>query len=284
MFVLPPPTRDTILEIARRLPPAATILTSVCELLHDINTDLDQLADQIRLDAVLAARVVRVANSVVYGGRGSVSSVEDALGRVGFSEVVRLVGTASVSRIVERDLNCYHLKSAVLRESLLMHGIASEVLAEMTGVDRNAAYVAGLMRGIGPMVLDRYAADKMDVTLTYDPGTFETYREWEDARFSITGVRATTMALDDWRFPDDTVRAIDSHLDAPQGEDEVDRFACLLNVAGAIAVDNGTALPGEVRYWTVSPEKLALLNLTDDHYSDAVRHAADRFAQQKQAL
>ncbi len=278
------PTRDVLLGIARTLPPAAQILAGICELLHDVNTDLEQIADEIRMDAALAARVIRISNSVVYGGQGGVSTVEEAVGRVGFAEIVRLVGTATVNRIVDRELRCYHVGVDMLREALLMHGLASEALAERCGINRNTAYVGGLLRGLGTMVLDRFAGEKLGAHLLYDPIEYKTYEAWEDDRFGVNSVRVTTMALDDWRFPEEIVNAVEMHLDPPAGEDDSERLANVINLAGSISVFHGCALPGEILHWARTPEKLAVLGLDEMHFSDIARQASELFDQQRQAL
>lgn len=279
------PTRDALLGVARTLPPAAQIISGICDLLQDVNTDLDQIAHHIRMDAALAGRVIRVSNSVVYGGRGSVSSVEEAVGRVGFSEVVRLVGTATVTNMVDRELQSYHVATDVLREGLLLHALASEALAEAAGADRHAAYVCGLLRGVGLMVLDRYARGKLTPELTFDPSAFTSYRDWETARFGVTATRVTTMALDDWRFPEEIVSALEAHIEPPTDSTEMhDRLANIVNLAGAIATDYGRALPGEVVHWTRTPEKLVAAGIDEDQFANAAAQAFSVFDQQRQAL
>ncbi len=278
------PTRDVLLNVARKLPPAAQILAGIVELLHDVNTDLDQIADEIRLDAALSSRVIRISNSVVYGGAGNVSTVEEAVGRVGFAEIVRLVGTATVNRIVDQELRCYHVAIDPLREALLMHGLASEALAEQVGLSRNTAYVGGLLRGIGTMVLDRYAGDKLGAHQTYDPAEFSTYREWEVARFGITSTRVTTMALDEWRFPDEIVSAIELHLEPPVEGGETERLANVINLGGTLAMNHGHAMPGEVPFWVLTPEKLAIVGIDEEQFRDVAVRANELFETQRQAL
>lgn len=284
MSEFPQPTRDALLTVARKLPPAAQILAGICELLHDVNTDLDQIADEIRMDAALAGRVIRVSNSVVYGGAGSVASVEEAVGRVGFAEIVRLVGTATVTRLIDQELRCYHVSLDLLRECLLMHGLAAESIAEQIGLNRNTAYVGGLLRGLGSMVLDRYAGDRMGAHLTYDPVEFDTYAKWEQARFGIASTRVTTMVLDDWRFPDEIVSAIELHLNPPPGDDEAHRLAAVINLGGAIAVHHARALPGDVLHWVVTPEKLEMAGMDEQQFADVAARAGELFEQQRQAL
>jgi HD-like signal output (HDOD) protein len=278
------PTRDALLRVARTLPAAPQVMLSICELLQDINTDLDQIAAEIRMDAALAARVVRVSNSVVYGGGGSISSVEEAVSRVGFSEIVRLVGTAAAAGIVDRELRCYHIAADVLRESVLLHALASEALADSAGIDASSAYIAGLLRGIGMMVLDRFARDRLEPAHTYDPTAFATYREWENERFGLTAIQVTTMAMDDWRFPEEVVAAIELHCQPIPGDREANRIAHILNLAGSIATDHGTALPGEVMHWIRTPEKLAAAGLDEEKFALAKGRATTLFEQQRHAL
>jgi len=278
------PTRDILLDIARKLPPAAQILAGICEMLHDVNTDLDQIAGEIRKDAALAARVIRISNSVVYGGAGGVATVEEAVGRVGFAEIVRLVGTATVNRIASQELKCYHVSLDLLREALLMHGLAAEITAEHLGMNRNTAYISGLLRGLGTMVLDRFGAATMPPNLTYDPSEFETYTKWELTRFGVTSTSVTTMALDDWHFPEEVVTAVELHLAPPPGIDEAERLATVLNLAGSISVEHGRALPGDVLHWTSPAELADRLGLGEWEYRNLIQRAATEFELQKPAL
>lgn len=278
------PTRDALLRVARALPAAPQILMGICELLQDINTDLDQVATEIRKDAALAARVIRISNSVVYGGGGSVGSVDEAVSRVGFSEVVRLVGTATAAGIVDRELRCYHLAADVMRESLLLHALASEALADAAGLDSNVAYIGGLLRCIGMMVLDRFARDRLTPAQIYDPTQFSGYSAWEMARFGLTATEVTTMAMDDWKFPEELVTAIELHVKPRSGEGDGHRLGYILNLAGAIATDRSCALPGEIVQWSRGPEKLEGAGLEEEQFLLAADRARALFEQQRNAL
>jgi HD-like signal output (HDOD) protein len=284
MAVVLTPTRDALLSTARTLPAAPQVLGGLCELLQDVNSDLDQISGQIAMDATLASRVIRISNSIVFGGGGMIGSVEEAVSRVGFSEVVRLVGAATAAGLVDRALACYHLDVDPLREALLMHALASEALAEAAGLDRRTAYVAGLMRGIGVMVLDRFARARLQPQDTFDPSQFETYRQWEIARFNVTAVDVTTMALDDWKFPGEMAAAVAVHLQPPTGDDDTSRLATVLNLAGTIATQHGYALPGEVLFWVRTPEKLATIGIDEDQFALAGEQALGTFEQQRHAL
>lgn len=277
-------SREQILEAARNLPTAPQVLGGLCELLQDVNSDLDQIANQIRLDATLAARVIRISNSAVFGmGSVRIGAVEEAVNRVGFGEILRLVGVATVSRLVDRELACYCVDAGRLRESLLLHAIASEALARPADVDPRTAYTAGLVRALGVMVLDRVARGRLPADDCYNPERYPTYIEWESASFGLTNPEVTTVILDEWRFEGGLVAAIQSHL-LVRAMDAGDRLACVINLAGSIVANAGLALPGETAHWGVTPEKLAAAGLEAEQVASAAEEAQAIFTRQRSAL
>ncbi|WP_158277576.1 HDOD domain-containing protein [Opitutus sp. ER46] len=276
-------TRDHILDHAHSLPAAPRVMASLCDLLQDINTDLDQIAYVIRADPALGARVIRISNSVVYGGDWQVASIDEAVNRVGFEEVLRLVGTASVAGFVDRSLMTYHLEAEHVRASLLLHALASESLARRAGIDPRTAYTAGLLRALGMMVIDRAARGRLAPARTYDNREHATYLDWEVARFGVGAPDVTRMILDEWRFPDPIVNAIALHLLHDETA-EADPFAALLNVAGAIVNAASLALPGETRHWELTPRKLQAARLTESQWRAALDEALTRFGRQRAGL
>lgn len=277
------PTRENILTHAKTLPAAPQVLAGLCELLQEVNTGLDEIANQIRLDPALAARVIRISNSVVFGGGGRIGSVDEAVNRVGFGELLRLVGAATAANLVDRSLTAYGIEAEKMRESLLLHALAAEAVGLFAEVDVRTAYAGGLLRSIGMMVLDRAARGKIASTDAFDPELFATYAEWERARFGIASPEVATIVLDEWRFPSELVCAVEHHLLLDErGYD--DRLACVLNVSGAIVAEAGIALPGDRACWDLSSEKLLAAGVDEDSFRSASEQARSRFEQQKAAL
>ena len=276
-------SRERILQTARSLPAAPQAMAGLCELLQDVNADLGQISDQISVDAALAARVVRISNSVAFGGGGAVGSVDEAVSRVGFGEILRLVGAATVANLVDSHLAGYDIPAARLRESLFLHAIASETLARRTNIDPRTAYTAGLLRAIGMMVIARVACGEMKAEGAYAAWRHATYHEWEGEHFGLANTEVAAMVLSEWRFPPPVVAAIREHL-LVRNRGLESPFACLLNVAGAIVAENGHALPGEESCWALTPQKLATLGLDDKQWREAKDEAFTHFNRLMSAL
>lgn len=276
-------SREPVLEEARRLPAAPQIMAGLSELLEDVNTDLAAISAQIGLDPALVSRVIRISNSPVFGAGTRVASVEEAVNRVGFSEVLRLVGVATVGGMVDRALVCYGIPAERLRESLLLHALAAEAIADLAGIDPRSAYSAGLLRSLGMMVADRLARGRLPAEEHFQPRDFRTYSDWERARFGRPVVEFTAMILQEWRLPVDVIGAVREHLD-PCQRSSPQPFACVLNLAGAVTTARDLALPGEVACWMPDAATLAGGGIDEAAFNLAAERANRLFERQRSAL
>ncbi|HYD82711.1 MAG TPA: HDOD domain-containing protein, partial [Opitutus sp.] len=102
--------RAAIVTLGSKLAPAAATFGRLRGMLEDPNADTKEVVDLIRLDPALTFHVIRMSNSVIFGLREQNNSLEDAVGRVGFRELYRLVGLAAAQQVCQRDLVHYRLR------------------------------------------------------------------------------------------------------------------------------------------------------------------------------
>src|SRR4051812_42219647 len=117
--------RETLLHVVKTLPAAPQILARLGNLLLDANSELDDISSLLKRDAALTARVIRIANSAAYNTGRPYGSLEEALARVGFSEVYRLTGFAAAAQMSDQNLPLYGITGAQLRENSLLRGRAA---------------------------------------------------------------------------------------------------------------------------------------------------------------
>jgi HD-like signal output (HDOD) protein len=269
-------SREKLLQVARALPADLQVLSQLGEMLQDINSELDEIAALLRRDVALAARIVRISNSPMFGGGGQIASIEEAVNRVGFSEILKLVGTASAARMTERNLEAYEISAVKLRDNMLYVAFATEALASMAGVDARVAYTAGLLRPLGFMVLDRACKGQINLAQRYNSTRWPSYSAWEGSIFGVDNCEVAALILDEWRFPRELSGALRRHYLA-RSDDAADRLACLLNVAGGLAMQAGRALAGETEWWGSMPDKLRHAGLTEEDLAPAAERAETAF-------
>ncbi len=255
------------------------------ELLKDVDTDVSDIAKVLKTDPALTTRVIRMSKAIMFGGATDIVDLEHALARVGFGNVLGLVGAAGITQLVPEPLQLYDIDVDTFQKCSLCHALAAESLARAVGEDPQAAYVGALLRGLGMIVFDRAASE---TDLIAEGGTFLLsrdlcYADYDRRVFGCTSSDVTGILLEEWKFPDAIINAVNlHHLHAPDAL--TNRLACVLNVAGEIAASAGHGFPGDEIHWTTAPEKYDVLGVSYDFWGHLCTEANVRFSSAFQAL
>jgi HD-like signal output (HDOD) protein len=264
---------STLISLGNKLAPAMATFSRLRLLLQDPETDLNEVTKLIRLDPALTFHVVRLSNSVIFGLREPVDCLDVAVGRVGLSEVFRLVGLAAARHVCQRDLLTYQLAASRLWENAVATAAAAEMLAERAGREAGLAYSAGLLRMIGRVVIDGAATGELY------PGEAEwpVLSEWEKRTFGITSAEVTTELLTHWHFPAELIEAVQHHFEPLSDPHRSNASACLLNLACGVVARFGLDLPGETGDWEYSEAKLTLAGVVEADLAECAERARRHF-------
>ena len=161
LFAAPVPvrplTRDQItrrLTQCARLPSLSTINSALRELLNADQRYTTQIAEIIRRDPSLTARLLRLVNSVYYGLSTPVNSIEEAVFYLGVRQIRQLV---MVTPVIE-DFTKLAGKTTFAWREFWQHCIGTAILtrevisAQQTPADE-VDYVAGLIHDVGKIVM-----------------------------------------------------------------------------------------------------------------------------------
>jgi HD-like signal output (HDOD) protein len=134
----------------------------VQRVLDDPDCSIDQLAKLVRADPLLSARVVAVANSVIYNRSGrAIDDPKSAVSRIGFN-TLRVLAAAVVVRQMEGMARTpAHRELAVhLWEHTAHVAALSQVIARrVTHVNPDTAFFAGIIHEVGGFYLISRAGD-----------------------------------------------------------------------------------------------------------------------------
>ncbi len=152
--------RETISSI-KELPPLPGIATRIMNLAADPLADSKKLAAIIELDPLLTTQVIRWASSSLYGYKGKITSVQDAISRVlGYQFVFDLVlGLAALSPLkapVEGIIGTRAFWTHALASTHLMQSL-NELLPTENKIETQTVFLVGLMHNIGlPLLGDQF--------------------------------------------------------------------------------------------------------------------------------
>lgn len=135
-----------------KVPPYPAVAFRIEAVVRGGNYGLDDLAKLVSSDQVLAADVLRCANSALYARGAAVASVKQAVGRIGAKDVARL---ALASGLGAHALAAGRLSS--IRRKVWLDALASAILCQDLGRARklppDVAFAAGLLHDFGKVVV-----------------------------------------------------------------------------------------------------------------------------------
>ncbi len=151
-FSAPHDMRAAIAQI-KALPPLPGSASRIFELLGDPDASVAKLAEVIEMDPLLTVQVIRWASSALYGYRGQISSVHDAIVRVlGFDFVMNLaLGLAVLAPLKspgQGPIGTRMFWLHALASTRLMARLAENMPAE-DRPEPKAVFLAGLLHNIG---------------------------------------------------------------------------------------------------------------------------------------
>lgn len=138
------------------LPSVPKVAQDLIQQFDNPATSLESVARNIERDPVIAAKVLRLANSARFRGSREASSVEDAAMRLGFNTLRTLVLASAMTGAFKVDTG-FDLKSFWIR-SFRVASIA-RALAKQLKLDADAAFTCGMMHNIGELLIQSGAPD-----------------------------------------------------------------------------------------------------------------------------
>ena len=132
------------------LPCIPKVAQDLIQQFDNPHTNVDSIARNIALDPVIAAKVLRLANSARFRGSRESASVEDAAMRLGFNTLRTLVLASAVTGAFQAPPG-FDLKG-FWGHSFQVASI-SRLLAKTRGVAVEIAFTCGMMHNIGELLI-----------------------------------------------------------------------------------------------------------------------------------
>ncbi len=273
-------TKNNLLRLARKLPTSSMVFSRLGLLLRDINTELGDIVKLVSVDSGLSSRVIRVSNSVMFGGDEPARTLEEAINRIGFRETHRVVGMAMTEQVFQNDLPVYGVTAEQLWENSVVTALAMEKIATLTGDDEGMAYTVGLLRTVGKLVLDRLLEIEQP-GLTCPTGENFDLQKWEKAWAPMSSNEVGAMILDDWKLPAVAGTAVRQHY---QPLDANEPMAPLLYVASWIANKVEFGLIMENRLWQNIDTVAAFAKISPDQLQSLTEETLASFEELSKSL
>ncbi|GBG04044.1 HDOD domain-containing protein [Azospira sp. I13] len=193
------------------IPPCPAVLASLAQEMHRPDASSVKVAKLISQDVGLAAGVIKCANSPLFGTGSKVASIGEALGRLGFNNVLNLV----VNELLRKSLSQKdsHAMERFWDSATYCAGVCAKLAEILPGTSRDTAYTFGLFHDCGiPILMRRYPDYKKTLALanqTLDRSFTAVEEEMHGTSHAVIGY----LMARNWGLPETVSSAILSHHD-----------------------------------------------------------------------
>ena len=173
------------------------------------DVSIKQIADTIQTDPALAGRTLKYANSSKAASRQPLSSISQAVIRLG----MRTVGTLALGFSVlssSRKGKCQGFEYGTFWSHSLASGIAAKVLCEKSKVlAPEEGFACGLLSEVGRLALASVYPEKYTEILNdWNSGPVSKLIELEQQEFETDHTELTAAMMDDWGLPESFCLAV----------------------------------------------------------------------------
>lgn len=177
--------------------------TKVMSLSNNDNTGAKQLSQVIISDPTISAQILRMANSVFFASLNRrISSIHDAIVRIGFSETKRIVISMAVMDLFDKKIH----NAGFNRTGFWFHSISCAIIAEHIArrgkiVNGDDAFLSGLLHDLGILLMDEYFPEVLSCLLNNTADNASDFISEEKKAMSITHIDYTVALFDKWKIP-----------------------------------------------------------------------------------
>jgi putative nucleotidyltransferase with HDIG domain len=236
---------DELLDGMENLPSAPQILPPLLRALGEEDADLDRVADMIRLDPALTAKLLNTCNSAFFGCSTKLNSALEAIQQLGFQTVYRIVAAAVGGHIFTPSQPAEGNHPDDWWRHAVLTAFAAQFIAESISADPGAMFTAGLLHDIGKVALIKaYKNDYRSLSVAKLGLTEAQREEWEMSIFGACHGQVGSRLLERWKFSPEITVSVMNHSDPSKVTDAgMQRLAACISLGDALAgsVDSGVA-------------------------------------------
>ena len=255
---------NPLLSALDQIPPLPQITTRAMTLMRDPHSSRSDLAHILSMDQGMTGVFLRMVNSAYYGLFRRITSLDEAIGYLGYDTAKGVIFALSARNILARSLPSYQIERYELWKHSLASAVGSDWIASKRRITpRNEVYVAGLLHDVGQTALDvmlehqtYWQRDLKDET---------TQGAWFAMEREFTGydhAEVGAFVVRRWNLSDRIVEAVAYHH-APERAEIDPRFTSAVHIANTCALRAGIGLKAEGQQYDFSQFAVDLLGWSD---------------------
>jgi len=268
---------EEIINRVEDIPALPMVTTRILELTEDPKSTAADIEREILKDQGLTTRILRLANSVYYGFPRRIHTISEATVLLGFQVLRSITLAATVSKVMLKELPGYGLeKQGLWLQSQACAMISRSIAKELKYKNPDHAYVAGLLRDIGKVILSTYVSEEYENIVGIVENEGKSFLEAEKEVLGFDHAQVGAKVAEKWKLPDDLVETIAYHHEPEKANINV-FLTDIIHIADAIVMMMGISMGNDGMLYKFSNITIERLNIKEKQLHQWMVDAADMF-------
>ncbi|HCJ11544.1 MAG: hypothetical protein A2Y14_04830 [Verrucomicrobia bacterium GWF2_51_19] len=271
------------IDKVKHLPVSPQVLPSLLKVIRDVNSSPFEVVDLVKVDPALSVQVLALSNSSYYGYSTKCAHVDEAVTRIGLSELYKMVSLLLSKKIASIPIRSYCLEEGELWEHSLACAMSMEFFAQRLGVDPLPAYTIGLFHALGKIIIDQEASERYSEVFKKIDGQALALDVAEREVFGFDHAEVGGELLKKWQF-DSSVYLPIFYQFHPMDAPEHSHAACMLHLSLWLAACIGKNFGRDSWAMQVDVRVLANLKVNEDDLQVCMLEVHNRLLDLKSRL
>ena len=228
------PTAKELVQSSTSVFTLPEIYFRVREVVDDPDSTMDDLANVLKLDPAISARLLRLVNSPFYGFAKQIDTISRAVNLLGIQAINDLVTATTVGRTFSGMTIQLMDAKKYWRKSVLCALLAGKIAKSCGIADSERFFVEGLLRDIGHLVLYRSVPERAQSALIEADYLDGALAEVEQASIGCDFAEVGAELIQVWEMPVQIEQAVRYQL-CPSEAGDFMLHASVVHLAGMAA-------------------------------------------------
>ncbi len=259
---------DSILNKVREFPTLASFFSALSGTIANPNANIHDVAEVIERDQASVTKLLKIANSSIYGFRSRISNVSQAILFIGFEEVRNILLTLKVIQLFRTRDSDIKLINPI---DFWKHSIGTGVIARSIGMNigiqnTDILFLSGIVHNIGKLLFYIAAPDDYENALELHRTQKINIQDAEREILGISNSSIGEMLAQKWKLPLPIIEAIKYYPTGFVGE-KINLNVAIIHISDIAALILGYGNDGREYVQEPNPNAWELLHLPDNFFS-----------------
>lgn len=230
-------------------------------------SNASDVAEIISQDQSAASKILKVANSPIFGYKSKIKTITQAVVLLGQKELKNIIITLSIIDTFKGLKSNSYVNPVELWKYSIATGVLTRNIAEKLDLeDLEEYFLAGILHSIGKLLYLKMLPQLFDRVITYSYDNKVSTKQTEKDIIGMSSLQAAEMLAEHWRLPKYVVKTV-ANYESGQVNGKLDSYASITHLAAFLVRTLNIGNPAEYEKLKLNREILVFFNFKDNAFT-----------------